>query len=128
MGAAEGRKKLLGQGIDFGKAFEHFIFMELRAYQTYRDPDIPLAFWRATPGYEVDFIVGDKALAVEVKGSQRVHEGDLRGLRALLDDGPVKKAVVVCMEKTPRWLSNDIEILPWKLFLDRLWGGDLLAG
>ena len=111
---------------DFGKSFEQFIFMELRAYQAYRSPDIPLAFWRSSAGQEVDFIVGEKDIAIEVKAGTRVHEGTLGGLRFLREDGPVKKSLIVCQEPEPRRLDNGIEILPWKIFLDRLWSGDLL--
>ncbi|MBI4375615.1 MAG: ATP-binding protein [Elusimicrobia bacterium] len=117
------RQPSLGSN-DFGKAFEHFILMELKAYQSYREPELPITFWRTSSGQEVDFILGDKALAIEIKGSSRVHEGDLRALSALREDGPVKKCVIVCLEKQARTLAKGIEALPWRLFLDRLWGGD----
>ncbi|MBI3323280.1 MAG: DUF4143 domain-containing protein [Candidatus Omnitrophica bacterium] len=106
---------------EFGKAFEHYILMELRAYQAYRNPELRIAFWRTSAGQEVDFILGDKELALEIKGSSRVHEGDLRSLKALQEDGPVKRRVVVCLEKEPRRLETGIEVLPWRVFLDRLW-------
>lgn len=109
---------------EFGKAFEHYILMELKAYEAYRRPDWPITFWRTSTGREVDFILGDKELAVEIKGTARVHEGDLGGLQALLADGPVKKSCVVCLEKQARWLGKDIEVLPWELFIERLWQGE----
>jgi predicted AAA+ superfamily ATPase len=109
---------------EFGKAFEHYILMELKAYQAYRNPDWPLTFWRTSTGREVDFILGDKDLAVEIKGSSRVHEGDLGGLQALLEDGPVKNCCMVCLEKQPRRLSRGIEVIPWSIFLDRLWAAE----
>lgn len=111
---------------EFGKAFEHYILMEVKAYQAYRNPDLPIAYWRTAAGQEVDFILGEKDLAVEVKGAARVHEGDLRGLRALREDGPVGRSILVCLEGEPRKISRDLEILPWRLFLERLWGGDLI--
>jgi hypothetical protein len=64
-------------------------------------------------------------LAVEVKGAGRVHEGDLRGLRTLGEERPVRRAVVVCLERKPRRIGRNIEVLPWKSFVERLWGGDL---
>jgi len=109
---------------EFGKSFEHYILMELRAYQAYRQPDLPIAFWRSSSGQEVDFILGDKQLALEVKGAHRVHEGDLRHLSALLEDGPVGKAVIVSLESEPRRLAKGVESLPWRIFLERLWQGD----
>lgn len=110
---------------EFGKSFEHYILMELRAYQAYRQPDIPITFWRTSTGQEVDFILGDKELAIEIKGSSRVHEGDLRSLKALREDGTVKKCLVVCLENQPRVVEKT-EILPWKIFVERLWQGDLI--
>jgi predicted AAA+ superfamily ATPase len=109
---------------EFGKAFEHYMLMELKAYQAYRNPDWPLTFWRTSTGREVDFIFGDKELALEIKGSSRVHEGDLGGLQALLADGPVKKCCIVCLEKQPRRLTREIEVIPWPVFVERLWAGE----
>lgn len=124
-GYLAGRHPVPGNA-DFGKAFEHFLLMELRAYQAYRAPEMPIRYWRASTGPEVDFILGEKDLAVEIK-SGRVHEGDLRGLRALQEDGPVRRTLLVCTEKEPRKLAGAIEILPWQIFLDRLWGGALIG-
>ncbi len=72
----------------------------------------------------MDFILGDKDLGLEIKGSKRVHEGDIRSLLALREDGPVKKCVVVCLEEQPRVIEKGIEVLPWRIFIDRLWAGD----
>lgn len=109
---------------DFGKAFEHLVLMELRAWQAYREPDAALTFWRTSSGHEVDFLVGDLDLAIEVKGAARVHEGDLRGLRALQEEQRVRRALVVCLEREPRVLDG-VEIVPWATFAARLWAGDL---
>jgi len=109
---------------EFGKAFEHYILMELKAYQSYRNPDMLITFWRTSTGREVDFILGDKELAIEIKSSSRIHEGDIGGLQALLEDGPVKKCFIVCLEKQPRQLSKNIEAVPWQMFIERLWDGE----
>ena len=98
--------------------------MELKAYQAYRNPELDLTFWRTAGGFEVDFILGNLDVAVEVKAGT-VHEGDLRGLRALLEERRVKHPVVVSLEAQPRIMDKRIEILPWKMFLERLWNGDL---
>lgn len=112
---------------EFGKSFEHYLLMELRAYQAYRDPELPIAFWRTSSGHEVDFVLGDMQAAVEIKASARVHDGDLRGLRALREEHKVKKTLVVCLEREPRRLEGGIEVLPWRQFLEALWAGTLLA-
>jgi predicted AAA+ superfamily ATPase len=109
---------------EFGKAFEHYILMELKAYQSYRNPDMPVTFWRTSTGREVDFILGDKEVAIEIKGSSRIHEGDIGTLQALLEDGPVKKCCIVCLEKQPRQMTINIEAIPWQMFIERLWYGE----
>lgn len=110
---------------DFGKAFEHFILMELRAYQAYRNPEMKISYWRTSSGQEVDFILGEREAAVEIKAG-RVHEGDLNGLKALTEDAPVQKAFVVSLEREPRRILSRIEILPWQDFLSLLWSGKVI--
>ncbi len=109
---------------EFGKSFEHYILMEIKAYQAYKNPELDISFWRTAGGLEVDFLLAEKALALEVKASSRVHEGCAKGLLALAEDGPVKKQIIVCLEKEPRLLGNGIEIVPWENFIQRLWAGE----
>jgi predicted AAA+ superfamily ATPase len=69
----------------------------------------------------VDFILGDMNVAIEVKGSHRVHSTHTRGLR----EHTVKRAVIVSLEKQSRKLDSAIEVLPWQVFLETLWSGEL---
>jgi len=115
------RRKPQAGSREFGKSFEQYILMELKAYQAYRNPDMPITFWRTSAGREVDFILGDMELAVEIKGSSRVHEDDTRSLQALQEDRPVRNACIVSLEEQPRILAKNIEALPWRIFLEKLW-------
>ncbi len=119
------RRPVIGSA-EFGKAFEHYILMELRAYQAYKNPELPISFWRTSTGQEVDFVLGDKEAALEIKGSKRVHEKDIRPLKALIEDGPVKRRFVVSLESEPRQIAKDIQALPWQIFLEMLWRGDVV--
>jgi predicted AAA+ superfamily ATPase len=110
---------------EFGKAFEQLILMELKAYQAYVKPELEIRFWRTASGFEVDFVLGEMQVAIEVKGSARVHDGDLAGLRALREDHRVKRSVVVSLEREPRTAAPGIDVLPWKIFLEQLWSGAL---
>jgi len=114
---------------EFGKSFEHFVLMELMAYRAYRQPDLEIRFWRTAHGQEVDFVVGnmssDMDLALEIKASKRVHTGDLRGLRVLAEEAAPRRRIVVCLEDESRTTTDNIEILPWRSFLERLWAGGL---
>ena len=112
-------------GPGFGRALEHFILMELLAYRSYREADFPVRFWRTKSGLEVDFVLGRTAeVAVEVKGA-RVRTEDLKGIRAFAEEHRPARAVVVCDEAAPRRVEQ-VDILPWEAFLERLWEGELL--
>ena len=110
---------------EFGNSLEQYILMELKAYQAYRNPELDIRYWRTSTGFEVDFVLDDMNVAIEVNGSQRVHSTHTRGLRALLEEHTVKRAVIVSLEKQPRKLDSSIEVLPWQVFLNTLWSGEL---
>ncbi|MFZ4615582.1 MAG: ATP-binding protein [Rectinemataceae bacterium] len=105
---------------DFGPFFEHFVYMELAAWRDYRSPRSALNYWRSTSGFEVDFILGNHT-GIEVKATSRVDDRDLRGLRALKEEGMLSRYVLVCREPTARLTSDGIEILPWAEFFGQLW-------
>lgn len=108
---------------EFGKSFEHLILMELRAYKYYRNLELKITYWRTSGGFEVDFILGEKDAALEIKSGRQVHDIDLRSLKALREDGKVGNLIVVCQESYPREVDG-IKIIPWKLFLEMLWEGE----
>ena len=116
-----GRKPVKGTP-EFGKSFEHLILMEIRAYKYYRNPELEITYWRTSGGFEVDFILGEKDVALEIKSGKQVHDIDLRSLKALREDGKVKNLLVVCQEKHQREVDG-IKILPWIEFLEMLWAG-----
>lgn len=109
----------------FGKCFEHFIFTELRAWLDYTADRRPLNFWRDYAGHEVDFIVGDD-IAIEVKSTDMVVEKHLKNIHRFAQEVSLQKRIVVSLDPAPRLLW-DIEILPWKEFLTRLWAGEYIG-
>jgi predicted AAA+ superfamily ATPase len=109
----------------FGKSFEHLIALELRAFLALNRLPHALCYWRSTSQMEVDFIVGTD-LAIEVKASSLVVERDLRGLKALREEGKISRLIVVSMDPSARQLSG-IDIMPWFNFLQALWRGDLIT-
>ena len=108
-----------------GKTLEHFIFTELKAYLSYKQDTRPLYFWRSKSGYEVDFLVGDD-IAIEVKAAEMVTERHLSGLKALSEEMTLRQKIVVSMDRSPRKLRG-VDILPVKIFLQRLWNATLIA-
>jgi hypothetical protein len=47
------------------------------------------------------------------------------GIRAFRTEYNVKRSIIVCTENLPRIL-DEIEILPWELFLERLWRNEII--
>ena len=109
---------------EFGKSFEQLILMELASYQAYKDPELEISFWRTSSKQEVDFILNDKMVAIEVKGGSQVRDHELKGLSLLSEDGAIQRKIVVSLETEPRRVG-DVDILPFSVFLEKLWGEDL---
>ncbi len=119
------RGKIVLRSESFGKAFEHFIFQELTAHSHYSGSNYNLAYWRTASQLEVDFILGDHEVAVEVKSTDMASSQHLRGLKAFNEEYKVKKSILVSLDPKPR-LVDGIHILPWKVFLEKLWAGEIL--
>jgi predicted AAA+ superfamily ATPase len=110
----------------FGRALEHFIALELRAYLSYHRLSEPLQYWRSTSQFEVDFIIGDR-MAIEVKATDLVTEKHLKGLRALREENLISTYCVVSLDAKRRKMDGDIIVWPVSEFLKALWSGSLLA-
>ena len=118
------------ESADFGEFFEHYIFMEIRAWIDYRRPRTRLPYWRSLSGFEVDFVLDDE-VAIEVKSATVAQGKHLVALKALSEEGspegrPPMRGYLVCREERPRRMDG-IDILPWREFLERLWDGVILA-
>lgn len=103
---------------EFGEAFETFIFHELASYRDYSSME-PLAYWRSTSGFEVDFIIGDHT-AVEVKAKENVSVSELKSLVAIEEEKKLKRYLCVSLEPRRRRIG-DVTILPYQDFLEALW-------
>ncbi len=118
------------KGSAAGKSFEHFILMELMAYRGLCRKRFKTTYWRTKTGLEVDFILGNAEIAIEVKISEQVHQEDLKGLLAFCEEHPNAIPIVVSQDKKARKLNVTdhlvIDILPWEIFLKKLWRGEIL--
>ena len=110
---------------DFGKLFEHLIFNELLAYKSYTGKIETINFWRDYYGNEVDFIINGEIL-IEVKSKDMVVERDIKGIYAFSKKhNNVKRKIVVSFDLRKRFIK-DVEIIPYKEFLELLWNNDIL--
>jgi len=124
-GAITNREIHEEKGELFGKAFEHLILMQMVAHSSYSELEYEINFWRTKSGMEVDFILGKGETAVEIKGSSRVDNRDLKSLSAFIEEYSPRKGFVVCNEKAKRVHGNVI-VIPWRMFLDDLWEGKII--
>jgi predicted AAA+ superfamily ATPase len=125
-GALTNRHLTEERGELFDKAFEHFIFMEIRAHRSLSELNYAVNFWRTKSGLEADFVLGDGQVAIEVKGSHRVERSELRPLMAFRDEYAPRQTLVICNERVER-IHNGIRILPWRIFLRELWNGKIIS-
>ncbi len=104
---------------DFGKALEHLILLELLAYRDYTMKDMSIHYWRSQSQFEVDFLINE-SIAIEVKASARIASQDLKSIKALDEELPLKRKIVVCSESEKR-IVDGVEIIPYGQFLKDLW-------
>jgi len=103
----------------YGKSFEQFIGVEIRAYLSYTRKKRELAYWRSTHGYEVDFLIG-RETAIEVKASSKVSGRDIRGLKILKEENIFKNYILVSQDPI-NTRDDNFQALYWEKFLDDLW-------
>ena len=103
----------------YGKSFEQFICMELRAYLSYTRKKLTLTYWRSKNGHEVDFLLGTRT-AIEVKSTQKISTNDFKGLKYLKEEGVFKNLILVSQDPIST-LTDNILALPWEKFLTDLW-------
>jgi predicted AAA+ superfamily ATPase len=97
---------------DFGKSFEQFIAMELRAYLSYRRIKRELSYGRSQSGAEIAFLIGDD-IAIEIKATSRVIDKHLKGLRAFKDENLIGKFFLVSLDEVKRETPDGIRLLHW---------------
>jgi predicted AAA+ superfamily ATPase len=109
----------------FGKAFEHFITLEVLAHSSYSDLNYRVSYWRTASQLEVDLILGND-IAIEIKSTDRVVNKHLKNLRAFKEEHPNADLILISRDLAPRKTEDGILILPWNVFLDRLWAGEII--
>ena len=106
----------------YGRAFEHFIINEIRAYLSYKGIRKKMFYWQSTSQYEVDLIIGD-IIAIEIKSSNKViPKQDYKGLRAIAEEKKWKHLLVVSRDEVEQQ-QYGIQSINWMTFLNNLWTG-----
>lgn len=100
----------------FGRAFEHFILLEIMRTIQYEKLDYTMSYYRTEHGAEVDLILetprgGIKA--IEIKSTNSVQPLHLRGLQSFSEVSPQAQLACVCLAPHPRKIGN-VQVLPWQ--------------
>lgn len=101
---------------DYGRAFEHFLILEIIRLAAYEEKDYVFSFYRTESGAEVDLIIetprGD-TFAVEMKAVSNPVSSDYRGLHSFAEIS--RNAVLCCVCLAPRRrISGKVHIMPWQ--------------
>jgi len=110
----------------FGKAFENWVYHELKTYNAYSESYADISYWRLASGIEVDFIIDDFSIAIEAKSTQKIKSDHLKGLRRLKENiDPNTMRLLICLEPFRRITDDGILILPYHEFINDLWQGKI---
>lgn len=102
----------------YGRAFEHFIMLEIRRLLDYSEIESKMSFFRTTDGAEVDLIleIEKEVWAIEIKAASEPRLSDVRGLKSFIKDHKYTRALCICL--TPRaFVLDKIEFVPWQSFM-----------
>ena len=104
-----------------GISLETLLFQELNAANTDYGLGYKIYYWRTADNTEVDFVLyGDKGIrAFEIKRTNRISGGMLKGLKSFLTDYPMSKAYFV-YGGSREMRDGKISILPIEAALRRL--------
>ena len=120
------KRELISNKTDeFGRAFEHFMILEVRAYSWYLQKSFSMTYWRSTTQFEVDLLIG-REVAVEIKSTENPVRKHLKGLLALKEESIFKRYILVYLGSHKRITADGVELYPWRLFLEELWDGQIV--
>lgn len=73
----------------------------------------------------MDFVIGN-SVAIETKTTRNPSASDLKGLRALKEEGIFSAYILVCRTPAAEMLDDGIMIMPFEYFLEKLWKGEII--
>ncbi|MBN2383253.1 ATP-binding protein [bacterium] len=108
----------------FGRAFEHFVILEMVRLNEYYQKDYRFSYLLTKDGAEIDLIVerpGAATVLIELTSKDQVDERDIRTLSRFLPDFPGAEAFCLSRDQVPKRLGNILAI-PWQDGLKQIIG------
>jgi predicted AAA+ superfamily ATPase len=109
-------QQLLPQTSVYGKAFEHFLIIEIHRLNAYLKKDFRFSYLLTKDGAEIDLIIerpGAPTALVEIKSSEHVDERDTRVVQPFLKDFEKAQAYILSRDPHPKKIG-DVYALPWQ--------------
>ena len=113
------RSELVPQTYAYGKAFEHFIVLELWRLNQLREKDYRFSYLRTKDQAEIDVIIerpGQSDVLVEIKSKQHVDERDVKTLARFVPDFKHAKAYVFSNDPDVKQYGP-VKAVPWSVGL-----------
>lgn len=109
----------------YGKAFEHFLLLEIFRLNSYLEKDYRLSYLRTKDNAEIDLILegpGQKLTLIEIKTSRQVDERHIKNLQAFQKDlQPKPQAYCLSQDPVPKQIG-EVKLFPWQQGLEEIFG------
>ena len=106
----------------YGKAFEHFVILELTKQCSYLRNDFSFSYLKTAEQTEIDLIIerpGNKKVLVEIKSTDAVQEEDVKNLEHFKDDFPNSRRI--CLSRDPHHkIISGVEVYNWAEGIDQI--------
>ena len=102
---------------EYGRAFEHWMILEILRQNSYQRTDYKFSYF-ATNDIEIDLVIekpNREILFVEFKSSERVKEIEIRPLKTVTTEVKNSRAFCFCREKQARKVG-EVLVLPYQQF------------
>ena len=113
----------------FGDVFEQWLITEIFRIIRYQGQKVHLNFHLVHDSYEIDLVMTwprERPIFVEIKSTQTVEKGHLKGLQNAAKDFPDSKLYLISRDPYRRNIGA-VECMCWKDFLNLLWSNTNLA-
>jgi predicted AAA+ superfamily ATPase len=106
--------KLVPKTYAYGKAFEHFIFLEAHRLNDYREKGFNFYYLKTKDGLEIDLILekGKETILIEIKSKKNIIQDDLKALKTLGKEFKSAQSYVLCQQDGAREVEG-IRIINW---------------
>lgn len=114
---------IINRPSEYGKAFEHFIILEIVRMSAYSKNDFKLSYLRTKENNEIDLVIerpGQSDFLIEIKSTDLVTDQDVKSIALISQDWDKKFEAQVWSQDPNKKLIRGITCLPWQDGLKQL--------